>query len=249
MKIIKQSWSFLNDFDDFDIDKILSRIEETGRTAYKTEEKITDESYEKFIRGLVKSGHFSVLEHGSLSIRIITNRAIANEIVRHRLVSYTQESTRYCNYSNEKFGNEITVILPSWFYSLEPIEETIKTIDDLPERRNPAGRFLSNLEKQFERWIWAIRQTEYTYYDLLKLGQHPEQARGILPLDLKTELVMTANLTEWRHILKLRTAKDVHPQCRELFLSILQEFYNKLPIVFEDILIGKVVIQELEKAL
>jgi thymidylate synthase (FAD) len=238
MNIIKQSWEFM---DEYDGERMLKKIERMGRTAYKSESRIAPKSFEKFIMTLVKSGHTSVLEHGVISIKIITSRAIANQIVRHRLASYTQESTRYCNYSNKKFGKQITVILPKWYYSLD-LDKTIKELDSLKSLN-----ISDPLVNQFSRWLWVMRQCEYTYFDLIKLGQKPGRARGVLPLDLKTELAMTANITEWRHILRARIKEDADPQIQEICLSILEGFEKTFPIIFNDVLMEKVVLDTMSK--
>jgi len=220
MKIIKQYWEFEHKIDG---DEILKRIEKAGRTCYKSEDKITTDSAKKFVSGIIKSGHHSVIEHYNISARIITDRGVTHEIVRHRLVSYSQESTRYCNYSQDKFGNEITVILPVWFYDVIDNEQSLA-------------------------WREGCKYCEKTYFILLALGQTPQQARSILPNSLKTEIVMTCNLREWRHFFSLRTSKAAHPQMRELAISMLEGFREKIPVVFDDILYGKVVNDTLDLA-
>ena len=226
MKVIKQSWTF-----ESLPGNVLEAIEKVGRTCYKTEEKIVPGTAEKFVKKIIESGHLSVIEHVNVSVRIITDRGVTHELVRHRLAAYSQESTRYCNYSQEKFGNEITVILPVWFYSLN-VDETIEKLDT-----DSAAIILPGnvIEEQFVRWLWAMRQCEYVYFDLLKLNQTPQEARAVLPNSLKTEIVVTANLREWRHILTLRISKAAHPQIRELMINILEGFKKDIPIIFDDI--------------
>jgi thymidylate synthase (FAD) len=219
MKIIKQSWEFLREPNG---EEILKIIEESGRTCYKSEEKITEDSARKFVNGIIKSGHHSVLEHYNVSARIITDRGVTHEIVRHRLVSYSQESTRYCNYSQDKFGKEITIILPVWFYDIK--------------------------DEQYLAWKECCKHCESSYFILLTLGQTPQQARTVLPNSLKTEIVMTCNLREWRHFFTLRTSKAAHPQMRELATSMLEGFKEKIPVLFDDILYGKVVNDTLDLA-
>jgi len=173
-------------------------MEEAGRTCYKSDSKYTEESAAKFIEMILKRGHESVLEHASASFRITTDRGISHEIVRHRLASYSQESTRYCNYGSEKFGNSITVVKPSGI------------ID----------------RKDFDFWQNAMLTAEKNYFDLLDRGFSPQVARSVLPTCLKTEIVMTANFREWRHFLKLRLASGAHPDIiliAKQICAILQE--------------------------
>lgn len=201
MKIIKPSFVIETPIDG---KQILKHIEMCGRTCYKSEDKITDESAESFVRNIIKSGHESVLEHFNISVRIICDRGISHEIVRHRLASYSQESTRYCNYSNDKFGNELTFIEP-----------------------------LFNDYSCFDTWYSAMKRAEKYYFKLLKLGVTPQIARSVLPNSLKTELIMTANLREWRHFFKMRCDHSAHPQMRETVYPILTEFKRLIPVVFD----------------
>ena len=202
MRIIDPSVELMRDFDG---KEILKFLEKCGRTAYKSESNITDDSAEKFIRNIIKRGHESVLEHFSCTFRIICDRGVSHEIVRHRLASYTQESTRFCNYASDKFNNELTFIKPCFWAVNDP---------------------------QYIRWKNSLIILENKY---LTSNARPEEIRSILPNSLKTEIVMTANLREWRHFLKLRTAKDAHPQMRQVALIILAILRSKLPVVFEDI--------------
>lgn len=206
MKIIEQSWSFE---DVIDGDIVLNKIERAGRTCYKSEDKITVESAKTFVKAIMNKNHESVLEHVSMSVRIITDRGVTHEIVRHRIASYSQESTRYCNYSKDKFGNELTFICP--------VE--IKTNCDL-------GYF---------NWIGAMQQAERFYLNMIKEGCPPQLARSVLPNSLKTEIVMTANLREWKHFFKLRTSPAAHPQMKALAKDMLEGFKRSIPIIFDDI--------------
>ena len=186
MKIIQPSVELIDDINPADI---LAKIERCGRVSHLSESKGDPES---FVRMLIKRGHESVLEHVSLTFRIICDRAIQNELVRHRHASFTVESTRYVKY------DELTFI------------------------RHPI-------------WNAYLNEIEKVYCDAVKENFTPEIARAILPLCLKTELYMTANLREWRHILKLRTSKAAHPQMRFIAGQILQIFRDKLPAIVEDI--------------
>jgi len=201
MEIINQSYEIL---DDINQEQILKKLELCGRTAYKSEDKITEDSANRFIKSLIDKGHESVIEHVSLSVKFITDRGVSHELVRHRLVSYTQESTRYCNYAKKG----MIFIRPPFF-----VADTFEYI----------------------LWQNRMRQVEEHYNKLIKEGFTPQQARCILPNCLKTEIVTTANLREWRHILKLRTSPEAHPQIRELMLPLLEELKEKLPVIFGDI--------------
>lgn len=222
MKLIK---SFYVIESEIDSDEILRAIEVAGRTCYKSEDKITSDSAKEFVRKIIKSGHESVIEHQSLSIRFICDRGVSHELVRHRLASFSQESTRYCNYSNDKFDNSLTFIVPMW----------IK--EDLSDISNSISKTVEydQLSDETKCWIETIEYTEDSYLWLLSSGWTPQQARSILPNSLKTEIIITANLREWRTIFKQRTSKTAHPQMRELMCPLLDELKEKLPVIFDDI--------------
>ena len=205
MKIIKPSVEFITPIDG---DVILKRIEYCGRTCYKSENLITKDSAQKFVTNIIRNGHESVLEHCSFTVKFICDRGVSHEIVRHRLASYSQESTRYANYSKDKFGNEITVIEPC---------------------------FWKTFSRPWVLWRDSCEAAEESYFLLLEQGAKPEEARSVLPNSLKTEVVMTANIREWRHFLKLRCSERAHPQIRELALALLKELYHKIPVCFDDI--------------
>jgi thymidylate synthase (FAD) len=201
--------------------EILNHIERCGRTCYKSEDKITSESGIKFVRGIVKSGHHSVIEHFNITVRVICDRGVSHELVRHRLAAYSQESTRYCNYNNDKFDNQLTIIKPDWTL-LEPGNYTF---DDLNKIIDTATRI----------WLQSMLQSENNYKDLISEGWTPDKARSVLPNALKTEVVMTANLREWRHVLNLRCSKPAHRQIREIMMPLLKELHHQIPGVFDDI--------------
>lgn len=193
--------------EDVDGTELIKKLERIGRTAYKSEDKITESSAEEFIKKIIKLGHESVLEHASLTVRVICDRGVSHEIVRHRIASYTQESTRYCNYSNEKFNNQITVIVP-------PLQD----------------------DKAFDVWKDAMLTAEKAYFKLIELGVAPQLARNVLPTSVKTEIVMTLNIRAWRHFFRLRTATRAHPQIRDLANSILDAFkISTFHILFGDL--------------
>ncbi len=205
MKIIKPSIEILDNITPVEV---LKKLELCGRVCYKSEDKITDESAVKFISNIIKRGHESVLEHVSFSVRFICDRGVSHEIVRHRIASYSQESTRYCNYSKGQFNGEITVIEPLY---LEPGTEG------------------------YEIWKKACQEAEDNYFKLLQYGCTAQEARAVLPNSLKTEIVMTANIREWRHFLKLRTSKAAHPQIKEVAEMLLEQLNFLLPSLFDDI--------------
>jgi len=190
----------------------LETIEQAGRTCYKSEGKITSASAEKFVRMIIKRGHESVIEHVSASVKFITNRGVTHELVRHRLCSFSQESTRYVRYDGE-----MEFIRPVWW--MRPSSN----IEDV------------NMGVAQDEWMNTLIATERSYIRLLDLGWRPEQAREVLPNSLKTEIVTTANLREWRHIFKLRTSKAAHPQIRDLMKSCLNGFKLAVPVIFDDI--------------
>jgi len=204
MNIIKPSFVIESNFDG---DEILKHVEKAGRTAYKSEDKITDGSAKKFISKIMNFKHESVIEHFSITVRVICDRGVTHEIVRHRLASYTQESTRYVNYSKGKYGNEITVI--------EPI-------------------FWESDSEKYKIWKKAMENAEKSYMDLLALKATPQEARSVLPNSLKTEILMTMNLRSWRHFFELRCHKAAHPQMREIAIPMLEEFKKQVPVIFDD---------------
>ena len=208
--------------DSIDGQEILKKIERIGRTCYKSEGNITEDSAERFVKTIIKNGHESVLEHESISVRVICDRGVSHEIVRHRVASYSQESTRYCNYSQDKFGDELTFIKPCYWDNKYDVKDNEMDIDFI-------------CKNHYEQWLKHMYLVEMCYLDMLSDGATPEQARSVLPNSLKTELVMTMNLREWRHFLKLRTSNKAHIQMREVANMILDEFKKEIPIIFDDI--------------
>ena len=186
---------------------MLLRIESYGRTCYKSNPNEDDaplESAIKFIRMLMKRGHESVLEHEKVTARVICDRGVTHEIVRHRIASYSQESTRYCDYNNK----------PMEFIN--------------PQPHITGGPSISC-------WMIAMQYAADRYENLRSNGVPPQMARSVLPNSLKTEIVMTMNLREWRHFFRLRTAKAAHPQMRDVANALLKLFKAEIPAVFEDI--------------
>ena len=212
MKIVEQKWEWAQK-----PIMPLETIEMAGRTCYKSEGKITPESAEKFVRMIIKRGHESVIEHLSASVRFITNRGVTHELVRHRLCAFSQESTRYVNYSSD----EIEYIRPVWLVDLALGAYGVSDAKKLPSPAN--------------YWVLSMLESERAYYNMISHGWRPEQAREVLPNSLKTEIVTTANLREWRHIFKLRTSNAAHPQMRDLMRSCLAGFQDAIPVLFDDI--------------
>lgn len=200
----------------------LHRIERAGRTCYKSEKAITDDSAKAFCEKILKRGHESVIEHASASVRIICDRGVSHEIVRHRLASYSQESTRYCNYGKD---DHITFIKPCFLPGIRCGEFNINEV------RACSG------EDDSKAYTWALSMAnaECRYNEMIRNGCQPQEARSVLPNSLKTEIVMTCNLREWRHFFKLRTAKAAHPQMREIAIPMLENFKALVPIIFDDI--------------
>ena len=209
MKIIKSGYEILTPITGNE----LKLIEIAGRTCYKSNDKITEESAKKFVAGLIKRGHEAMLEHSILSIKFICDRGISHELVRHRLASFAQESTRYCNYSKDKFGNEITVIKPFFF---------------------------EKGSTNYNAWYESCQAAENAYFKMLNNGATPQEARSVLPNSLKTEIIVTMNYREWRHFFKLRAARSTgpaHPQMEEITIPLLNEIKKLIPVVFDDIIV------------
>lgn len=200
-------------------DQILLFLETCGRVAYKSEDRIGLGTAKKFVRSIVNNQHLSVIEHVGMSVRFICDRGVSHELVRHRLCSFTQESTRYCNYSKDKFGGHVTYIIPPWYQdTLVPGE-----YDSIPD----------HVDLATENWLSSLLYCEKSYFTLLDLGATPQEARSILPNALKTEIIVTANLREWKHIFAMRCASSAHPQMREIMVPLAEELCYLLPEIFE----------------
>ena len=193
----------------------LELIEAAGRTCYKSEDKITPDSAPAFAAMILKRGHESVIEHVGATVRFICDRGVSHEIVRHRIASYSQESTRYCDYE----GGHVAFVIPPWV-DVEPGEY---------------DRPLGILRDADYGWFGSMLHAENYYKALREQDWRPEQARSVLPNSLKTEIVMTANLREWRHFFKLRTAPAAHPQMREVACPLLAQFRAAMPVLFDDV--------------
>lgn len=224
MKLVKQGHQILSRISIGGLEE-LQRIEVAGRTCYKSEEKITPdgESAKRFVKMIINNGHEAMLEHSSLSVRFICSRGVSHEIVRHRLFSFAQESTRYCNYSKGKFGGECTFIVPpdqDWSVNIDEYE------DEYNETETDSAKII---------WYASLKMIEDDYMCLLKEGWKPEQARDVLPNALKTEIVVTGNYREWRHFFKLRCDEKAHPHMRALARDLLEDIKLRIPVVFDDL--------------
>lgn len=202
----------------------LELIEIAGRVCYKSEDKITEESADVFSKMLLKLQHESVVEHASATVRFICDRGVSHEIVRHRIASYSQESTRYVNY---KGGCQF--IIPPWLSETIPVGEYHRE-QDVPVTPPANGARL---------WIRNRLEDEKRYNTFIGMGWRPEMARGELPNCTKTEVIMTTNFREWRHFFKLRCSKAAHPQMREISIPLLMKFKAKIPVIFDDIEVPK----------
>jgi len=232
MILVKPSFKILTKLNGL---QMLKNIERAGRTCYKSEHKITDATAGGFVKGIIASGHLSVIEHENISVLFICDRGVTHELVRHRLCAFSQESTRYCNY---KGG--VTFVIPPWLDLREG--EWERSGDNLILPVQNSNSFIlhnSEFDKYREEgilsWLQAMLNAELEYIFLLSRDWTPQQARSVLPNSLKTEIVVTANIREWRHILNLHTSNAAHPQIREIMSPILAEFKAQLPILFDDL--------------
>lgn len=216
MKIIEPSFRWL-DGKLPDGHAILANIATAGRVCYQSEPK-TDDAI--FVRKLIERGHESVLEHEKISVRLICDRGVTHEIVRHRIASYSQESTRYCNYSKGKFDGEITFIDISDGVALCPMTSRL------------GGEAVTSIVLE---WWNACKDAERHYMRMIEYGASPQIARSVLNNSTKTEIVMTFNLREWRHFFRLRCDPAAHPQMRQVANLMLGEFKNAVPVVFDDL--------------
>lgn len=210
MQLVKQSHAFIDEIDGV---AMLKKIERIARVCYKSEDKITETSYINMIKGLLARKHEAMLEHVSVSVLFITDRGVSHELVRHRMASFAQESTRYCNYN--KLG--LDFIIPTF----SPAKE---------DRREAMAMWVADMEDAELAYTYMLSEKGYNL--------PPQDARSVLPNSLKTEIVVTANLREWRHILALRAVGitgEPHPQMKALMQPLLKDFQKKIPLVFDDL--------------
>ena len=221
MNILKAGFEILTPISEGGIEE-LKHIEKIGRVCYKSEGKITEdgESAKKFVKMLIDRGHEAMIEHSSLSVKFVVDRGVSHELVRHRIASFAQESTRYVNYSLEKFGNEINVI---------DIHDGINLDNKMKNMDSDTILAITN------EWCLAMEDAEKHYMKMIELGATPQIARSVLPNSTKTEITITANYREWRNFFKLRVPNTAHPQMREVTIPLLKELKRRLPIIFDDI--------------
>lgn len=208
LKIIKPGFEFIEPVDGM---AMLKLIERAARTCYKSEDKITDESCLKMVKGLIDRGHLAMLEHEKVTVKVICDRGVSHELVRHRIASFAQESTRYVCYGSDKYDSQITVIKPV---------------------------FYAEGTQAYETWKIGCEEAEQVYLALLALGSVAQEARSVLPNSLKTEIVISMNLREWRHFFELRACGKTgkpHPQMLEIAVPMLNEFKRLIPVVFDDL--------------
>lgn len=225
MNVISSSYQILTPISKNGIDE-LKHIEKIARVCYKSEDKITmdGESAKKLIRNLINAKpypHEAMLEHSMLSVKFTVDRGVTHELVRHRVASFAQESTRYCNYAKTKFGNEINVINPASSIQYDA------AMNKLP------AETIGNI---IAEWLNAMRNAEASYMKLIELGASPQFARSVLPNSTKADITVTANYREWRHFFQLRTDPSAHPQMREIAIPLLNDLKSKIPVIFDDIL-------------
>lgn len=207
MKIIEPNVEIITDLDN---NKILKQIELAARNCYKSEDKITDDvsSAEKIVKMLLDNHHEAMIEFADIMVRLICDIGVYKDISRHRHVSFAIESTRYCNYSKGKFGNEISFIKPC--------------------------NIIENTE-EYNIWYNCMKNIEDSYNSMAKLGCKPDQLRMLLPHSTAASVVMKANVREWRHILKLRTSNAAHPSVQQVMKMVLNKFKENIPLLFNDI--------------
>lgn len=217
MKVVSPSFEILTPID---ATHIMQVLEEVGRTCYKSEDLITDDSCFGFVKRIIDRGHEAVIEHYNITVKLTNDRGVSHEEVRHRIASYAQESTRYCNYAKDKFGNEITYI------DLKGGMELDRKVNSLP----------ADVQQEiYDEWVQACVDAENHYNKMIKLGATPQIARSVLNNSTKTEICITMNLREWRHFFKLRCSPAAHPAMREIAIMLLKAFKAMIPVIFDDI--------------
>ena len=204
MKIVKP----VVEIEKVDYNKIMKNIERACRTCYRSENNITEESYKTLLKNCINRGHESILEHEKITIRMICDVGVYKDLTRHRIASFSIESTRYCNYGKDKFENEIKFI--------EPVN-----IDENTEI--------------YEEWKTACSEIEKHYLKMASLGATPDQMRMILPHSTAAQVTMTANIREWKHILALRANAHAHPAVEQVMIPLLIHFKEKMPEIFDNI--------------
>lgn len=204
MKIIEPKM----EVEKFDGKAIMKRLERACRTCYRSEGSITDESYKTLLNNCITRGHESILEHEKITIRMTCDIGVYKDLTRHRIASFSVESTRYCNYGKDKFDNEIKVMRPC---NIDPNS------------------------KLYEHWTTAMEQIEKEYLDMSKEGATADQLRMLLPHSTAAEVTMTANIREWKHIFNLRANNHAHPAIQQLLIPLLLLFKKEMPEIFSNV--------------
>lgn len=204
MKIIEPKM----EVEKFDGKAIMKRLERACRTCYRSEGSITDESYKTLLNNCITRGHESILEHEKITIRMTCDIGVYKDLTRHRIASFSVESTRYCNYGKDKFDSEIKVMRPC---NIDPNS------------------------KLYEHWTTAMEQIEKEYLDMSKEGATADQLRMLLPHSTAAEVTMTANIREWKHIFNLRANNHAHPAIQQLLIPLLLLFKKEMPEIFSDV--------------
>ena len=196
------------EYEDFDGVKMMKKIERACRTCYRSEGLITDDSYKKLLTKCISVGHESVLEHEKITVRITSDNGFLKDITRHRAgTSFSNESTRYCNYSKDKFTNSIKFIEPVY----------------------------SDDKEKYAIWKKAMQQMEDCYMEMAALGATADELRMMLPYSTSAEMTMTCNIRQWRHVLTLRCSKHTHPSIRQVLIPFLLFLKQEMPELFNDI--------------
>lgn len=229
MKLIKPSYNIITKLDTLSVDNMLLEMERFGRISHLSEPKIEGDpilNATSFIKKWgIDANHQTILEAVDLTVEFIIDRGVSHELVRHRLTSPMQESTRYCNYSKDKYDNQVTFIIPNWLKIKEGTYTDLQTVIE-----NTQGGI-----KGFPYWASLMLQAELAYNSLIEHGWQPQEARSVLPNSLKTKVNIKTNIREWRDILIKRTSTAAHPQMREVMRPLLDELKTKFPIIFDDI--------------
>jgi len=204
MKIIEP----IIEIENANYNQIMKNLERACRTCYRSEDKITEESYKTLLKNCINRGHESILEHEKITIRMICDIGVYKDLTRHRHASFSIESTRYCNYGKDKFENQIKFIKPV------NIEEGTEI---------------------YEEWKKSLEEIEKHYIKMVELGATPDQMRMILPHSTAALVTMTANIREWKHIFSLRCTKHAHPAVEQVMIPLLLHFKKHMPEIFENI--------------
>lgn len=189
-----------------DYNRVMKNLERACRTCYRSEDKITDESYKTLLKNCINRGHESILEHEKITIRMVCDIGVYKDLTRHRHASFSIESTRYCNYGKDKFDNQIKFIRPV------NIEEGTE---------------------MYKEWEQSCKTIEEHYKKMSELGATPDQMRMILPHSTAALVTMTANIREWKHILSLRCTKHTHPAVEQVMIPLLIHFKENMPEIFD----------------